>query len=149
VAFDADYGAVESHYRICRDAGETTILPLVLDLTNPSPALGWAHDERLAWAQRGPVDVVLVLALIHHLAIGNNVPLPRIAELLHRLGARLIIEFVPKGDPQVQRLLANRDDVFGDYSQIPFERAFERHFRIRQSIPIRDSQRVLYLMERR
>jgi hypothetical protein len=149
VAFDSDYGAVESHYRICRDAGETTILPLVLDLTNPSPALGWAHDERLAWAQRGPVDVVLALALIHHLAIGNNVPLPRIAELLHRLGARLIIEFVPKGDPQVQPLLASRDDVFGEYSQVPFERAFERHFRIRQSIPIRDSQRVLYLMERR
>lgn len=149
VAFDSDYGAVESHYRMCRDAGETTILPLVLDLTNPSPALGWAHHERLAWAQRGPVDVVLALALVHHLAIGNNVPLPGIAELMHRLGARLIIEFVPKGDSQVQRLLASRDDVFDNYTQTAFERAFEQCFRIRQLMPIRDSQRVLYLMERR
>ena len=149
VAFDADYGAVESHYRICRAAGEPTTLPLVLDLTNPSPALGWAHDERLAWAQRGPVDVVMALALLHHLAIGNNVPLPQIAALLHRLGARLIIEFVPKGDSQVQRLLASREDVFGNYSQVAFEHAFERHFRIQQAIPIRDSQRVLYLVEGR
>ncbi len=149
VAFDADYGATELNYRACRTTGETRILPLVIDLTNPSPALGWAHAERLSWAQRGPADTVLALALVHHLALGNNVPLPRIAELLRSLGTHVIVEFVPKSDSQVQRLLATREDVFPDYSQEGFERAFEPCFHVLQAIPVRESERVMYLMRKR
>ena len=148
VAFDSDFGAVESCYRASRAAGEERILPLVLDLANPSPALGWAHEERFSWADRGPVDAVLALALVHHLAIGNNVPLERVAELLHRVARFVIVEFVPRSDSQVTRLLAARRDVFANYSQDHFERAFERCFRIRRSEPVRGSERTVYLMER-
>ena len=80
------------------------LLPLAMDLTNPSTALGWAHQERMSLIGRGPCDTTLALALIHHLAISNNVPLPRIADFFARLGRALIIEFVPKSDTQVQRL---------------------------------------------
>ena len=145
---DADYSAVESNYRAGRSAGDSQVLPLVVDLNNPSPASGWAHEERLALIERGPADTIMALALIHHMAIGNNVPLDRIAEWLSRMGRHLIIEFVPKTDSQVQRLLAHREDVFANYRQDEFERAFATRFRIRHAETIRGSSRVLYLMDR-
>ena len=148
VCLDADYSAIESNYRVGRSGGDSRVLPLVVDLANPSPACGWAHEERLALMDRGPADTILALALVHHMAIGNNVPLDRVAEWLSRMGRHLIIEFVPKTDSQVQRLLAHREDVFADYSQNGFERAFAAHFRIRQAESIAGSDRVLYLMER-
>lgn len=148
VAFDSDCGSAELHYRACRAVNGDRILPLVTDLANPSPALGWAHTERLSWTERGPADAVMALALVHHLAIGGNVPLARIAELLQVVSGDLIVEFVPKTDSQVQRLLASREDVFSDYSQAGFERAFGQYFHIVRSIPVRDSQRVIYHMKR-
>ena len=148
VAFDSDCGATERHYQTCRSAGEARILPLVVDLANPSPASGWAHSEQSSWAARGPADAVLALALVHHLAIGHGVPLARIAELLAAICTDAIVEFVPKDDPQTQRLLAARPDVFGEYDQPGFERAFALHFSIRQSVPIRGSRRVMYMLQR-
>ena len=129
-----------------RAKGETGILPLLLDITNPSPAQGWAHTERLSIADRGPADAVLALALVHHLAIGHNLPLERIARFFARLGRRLVIEFVPKSDSQVQRLLRNRPDIFPEYTREGFERAFARHFEINEATPVAHSERTLYLM---
>jgi hypothetical protein len=149
VAFDADQCSTELHYRACRDGGETRVLPLVVNLANPSPALGWAHEERLSWIQRGPADAILALAVVHHLAIGNNVPLTRIAELLAEVGTHVIIEFVPKTDSQAQLLLAGREGAFESYSQAGFEDAFRERFQILRSTPVRDSERVMYLMRRR
>jgi len=149
VAFDADHSVTEIDYQNGRTHGERRVLPLVADLANPSPALGWAHAERASWMARGPADAVLALAVVHHLAIGNNVPLPRIAALLHEVGTHLLIEFVPKSDSQVQRLLATRKDVFDDYSQPGFERAFEPYFDVLQTSAVRESERVVYLMRRR
>jgi SAM-dependent methyltransferase len=114
VAFDLDPAAVERNYRRVRRDGETGVLPLLLDLTNPSPALGWAHHERLSLEERGPADVLLALALVHHLAIGHNLPLEQVAGFLARLGRNLIVEFVPKSDSQVRRLLRSRPDIFPD-----------------------------------
>jgi hypothetical protein len=146
VAFDIDPAAVERNYRRVRAGGETGILPLLLDVANPSPAQGWAHTERLSLEQRGPADVVLALALVHHLAIGHNLPLDRIASFLSRLGRALVIEFVPKDDVQVRRLLRNRADIFPDYSVEGFEEAFRRHFQIESAQPLAESGRTVYLM---
>lgn len=148
VAFDSDPAAVERNYRDVRAREETGLLPLVLDITNPSPAIGWAHRERMSLTERGPADLVLALALVHHLAIGNNVPLSHVAALFAELGRALVIEFVPKSDSQVQRLLRNRADVFPDYTRDGFERAFRTHFRIDACAPVDDSERVLYRMTR-
>ncbi|MEW6029965.1 MAG: class I SAM-dependent methyltransferase [Chloroflexota bacterium] len=149
VAFDIDPAAVEQNYQKIKSAKEQNLLPLVLDLTNPSPALGWANEERDSFAQRGPVDAVFALALIHHLAISNNVPLPRLAEFFHGLGKWLIIEFVPKGDSQVDKLLRSREDIFPDYTREGFERAFGDRFSIREAVDVRESMRRMYLLESR
>jgi hypothetical protein len=148
-AFDFDPACAERAYLDGRDAKLANFLPLRMDLTNPSPSLGWAHCERESLAGRGPADLVMALALVHHLAIANNVPLPAIADFFHRLGKSLVIEFVPKNDPQVQRLLQSREDIFDQYSQTAFEQAFERHFHVRESQPVRNEGRRLYLMHAR
>ncbi|HEY7636530.1 MAG TPA: hypothetical protein VH763_13345 [Gemmatimonadales bacterium] len=146
ISFDVDPAAVERNYRRVRKEDESGILPLLLDLTNPSPAQGWAHRERLSLEERGPADALLALALVHHLAIGHNLPLERVAAFLARLGRTVVIEFVPKSDSQVQRLLRSRPDIFPEYTREGFEEAFRRHFRIDHSAPIPESERTLYLM---
>jgi len=149
LAFDVDPACVDRNYRALRRERDTLLLPLLLDLANPSPGLGWAHSERAALADRGPADLVMALALIHHLAISNNVPLDRVADWFARLGTWLIIEFVPKSDPKVQILLANREDVFDRYTPDDFEAAFGSRFEIEDSAAITESDRRLYLMRRR
>jgi hypothetical protein len=146
VSFDGDPAAVERNYRQVRVESETGVLPLLMDLGNPSPAQGWAGRERLSLEQRGPADAVLALALIHHLAIGHNVPFDRIASYLGRLGKVLIIEYVPKSDPQVGRLLVSRPDIFPGYTREEFEKTFSRYFSLEAAMPIEDSQRWLYRM---
>ena len=149
VAFDVDPASVEKSYLESRRNGETHILPLVIDLTNPSPAIGWENKERMSIEERGPADTVMALALIHHLAIANNLPLGRIAGFLGDICRRwLVVEFVPKTDSQVERLLASREDIFSDYTQMRFEEEFSHYFTIDDSENIRDSQRTLYLMRR-
>jgi hypothetical protein len=149
IAFDADPVAVEKNYLQAVKASDTHMLPLRVDLTNPSGAYGWANAERHSLAERGPTDLGLALALVHHLAIGHNVPLPRIAEYLGRICRSLVIEFVPKHDSQVQRMLASRTDVFDGYTQEGFDAAFATCFAIEEAAPIQESVRTLYLMRAR
>ncbi len=146
IAFDLDPAAVEKNYLECLQTNEGHLLPLVLDLTNPSPAIGWEHAERMSLLERGPADLVLALALVHHLAIGNNVPLDGIARFLKRCCRSLIIEFVPKEDSQVKHLLASREDIFPDYHEAGFESSFERHFSIEKKNAVSGSTRNIYLM---
>ncbi len=147
VAFDVDPGAVEQNYQVVKQDEESELLPLVMDLTNPSPALGWQHEERMSLIERGPTDLVIALALVHHLAISNNVPLPQLAGFFRRLGHWLIVEFVPKEDSQVQHLLASREDIFPGYTREGFEEAFAEHFSILAAEAVEDSHRWLYLMQ--
>lgn len=149
IAFDNDPASVERHYGEVVSRGRSNVLPLVLDLTNPSAGIGWANEERLSLTERGPADLVMALALVHHLAIANNVPLPSLAGFLARLCRDLIIEFVPKQDSQVQRMLASRPDIFDSYSQEEFERAFAGFFHTVRRVPILESERTLYLLRRR
>jgi hypothetical protein len=145
-AFDIDYNAVEINYQRVLKNNEKCLLPLFLDLTNPSPDLGWAHSERESLLTRGPVDMLFALALVHHLVISNNVPFWQIAKYFSQLGKYLIIEFVPKGDSQAQKLLSSREDIFSSYSKNCFEIDFKKYFNIIESVTIQNSSRVLYLM---
>lgn len=147
VAFDIDPAAVEQNYRRLRAGNRERLLPLLLDLTNPSPGLGWSSQERDSLLERGPVDCVMALALVHHIAISNNVPLEWIARFLARAGRKLIIEFVPKEDSQVQRLLSAREDIFPDYNEEGFEAAFGTAFTIERKEAVQGSKRTLYLMQ--
>jgi len=147
VSFDIDPAAVEKNYLECRKKKETNLLPLILDLTNPSTGIGWANKERMSFVERGPSDMVFALALIHHLAISNNTPLDRVAEFLSRFCKWLVIEFIPKSDTQVKKLLVTREDVFPDYTQEGFEKAFIEYFDINEAVKIKDSKRTIYLMK--
>ncbi len=149
VSYDIDPAAVEQNYRKVKADKTQNLLPLLLDLTNPSPAIGWANRERDSFIQRGPADLVLALAVIHHLAISNNVPLAQLAGFFAEAGAWLILEFVPKSDSQVKKLLASRQDIFPSYTRAGFEAAFSERFMIHEAVEVRESERVLYLLERK
>jgi len=149
VSFDIDPAAVEKNYLEAVQKGEKKILPLLLDLTNPSPGIGWENEERQSLIERGPTDMAMALALIHHLAISNNVPFARIANFLSRICNWLIVEFIPKTDSKVQLLLASREDIFTAYTQNDFEKEFAEYFAIQNSAKISGSERTLYLMRKR
>jgi hypothetical protein len=148
VSIDSDLACVEMNYQQSRRQQETHMLPLYQDLTNPSSDLGWHNQERMSLLDRGPADLAFALAIVHHLTISNNLPLRRIAEFFGQSCKRLVIEFVPKADAQVQRLLASRKDIFDEYTQQAFEHEFSRVFALRERAPIVGSERTLYLMEK-
>jgi hypothetical protein len=148
ISFDSDPAMVERNYVESVKAAQANILPLLVDLTNPSPGIGWANQERFSLIQRGPADAVLALALIHHLAISNNVPFISLAEFFKETCKSLIIEFIPKSDSQAQRLLSRREDSLPDYTQEVFESEFKKYFIIQDSVKISDSERILYLMQK-
>ncbi len=147
LSFDNDYGALEKNYRDLLKNKEKHILPLFCDMTNPTPSVGWENEERQALFKRGPADTVLALALIHHLSISHNVPFVFLASCFSKMGKYLIVEFVDKKDSQVQILLANREDIFPNYTKSDFEQAFLQHFVIKDVVAIKGSKRTLYLME--
>jgi hypothetical protein len=147
VSWDIDPTAVEQNYRQVKAEKNEKLLPLLLDLTNPSPAVGWANRERDSFGVRGPVEMALALAVIHHLAISNNVPLPQLADFFAATSNWLVIEFVPKSDSQVKKLLASREDIFPTYTREGFEAAFRKRFKIHEAVNVRESERMLYLME--
>jgi len=146
---DIDPMAVEKNYRTVREHKETNILPLLIDLTNPSPALGWNNQERASFTQRAKSDLVIALALIHHLAIANNLPLPMIAGFMAELAPELIIEFVPKEDSQVAKLISTREDIFPDYNVAGFEQAFGQRYVVKSKHKLSKSDRILYHMSRK
>jgi hypothetical protein len=148
VALDNDEATIGALYE--RVAGKRdNVLPLVVDLLNPSPDQGWAQNERRGLAARGKADWALCLALVHHLSISGNLPLSMIAAWLASIASNAIVEFVPKGDRMAQRLLATRRDVYADYTQEAFEAALAPHFEVSERAEIPSSGRLLYALKGR
>lgn len=147
ISFDIDERAVNENYARVRQEKEEYLLPLILNLANPSSAIGWANKERRGLQQRGLADLTMALALIHHLAISNNIPLLQIAEYFSEISPMLIIEFVPKSDSQVKRLLTTRKDIYTDYSIEKFEADFGTYFNLIDKRAIKGSERTLYLFK--
>ncbi len=149
VCSDIDPNAVEANYRFSKQHKERQMLPLLVDLTNPGGALGWANAEREPVHKRLQSDVVMALALIHHLAISNNLPFSHIAEYFKKFGTYLVLEFVPKEDSQVQKLLSTRKDIFPAYNEISLKRAFGEHYKLIKEVNIKGTKRTLYLFKRK
>ena len=150
VAVDADERVIGELYTTLRAAGSERILPLVGDLADPSPDLGWRGLERRRLEERGAPDLVLCLALVHHLAIGRNVPLEELVAWLRSLGARVVIEFADREDPMVRRLLAaKRAETHETYGREPFERALREHFEIEGLEELGSGTRTLYRLHPR
>lgn len=148
MSHDFDDLVVERNYRESQRTG-SNVLPLVLNLSNSSPTLGWALKERDSALDRMAGGTVVALALVHHLAISNNVPLNDIAALFRRIARNLVIEFVPREDSEVQRLLASRQDIFPGYAKDRFTDAFGRQFEILEQQSVPGTVRTLYAMRKR
>ncbi len=147
LAIDGDPAAVERAVLAGQARKERRILPLVMDLANPTGAMGWAHQERSSLVERGPADAVLALGLIHHLTLSNHVPFAMTADFLAQIGRTLIIEFIPPTDSQVVGMLSRMPKAEAGYSIDLFERAYRERFRIHESESIPGSERRLYRME--
>jgi hypothetical protein len=147
LAFDADPLAVEKNYQEVSKKAEKALLPLRMDCSTPSPAVGWAQEERLSFLERGPAEVVWALALVHHLVFSSGISLERIAYFFARCARQLWIEFIPKEDPQVQKLVASRPVLGIHYELQHFEKVFQVYFCIEKKIPLLPGLRTLYVMQ--
>jgi hypothetical protein len=145
LAVDADEGPVELLYRDMKAEQNEKILTLAMNLADPSPGLGWRGLERRALPERGKPDLVLALALVHHVAISANVPVREFIDWLASLGSALVIEFPTREDPMVKKLLApKRDGLHPDYEISFFERCLAEAFEVERSERLESGTRVLY-----
>jgi len=149
VSFDMDHACTEIRYLSVKKNRMTNLLPLIVDIANPSPGIGWENEERSSLFGRGPVDTAMALALIHHLAISCNLPFSKIAHFFQSICRRLIIEYVPKEDPMAQELLSLREDIFGHYNLEEFRESFSRYFNIQSETAVEHSKRIIFLMEKK
>ena len=145
LGIDSDHGTAEVLYRTLREQRQKRILPLVVDLADPSPGLGWRGVERTTLERRGAPDLVLCLAFIHHVTIGNNVPVREFVRWLADIGAEIVIEFPGRDDPMVDRLLAGkREGSNPDYERGHFERCLGEAFEIADTVDLPSGTRTLY-----
>jgi len=145
VALDADAAVVDRVYGELASEGRTDILPLVADVADPSPALGWAGLERRRLDERGRPELTLCLAVLHHVAISGNVPVPAFLSWLRELGTALVIEFPTRDDPRVAGLLARkRPGAHPDYDVEPFEQALAERFVVERREELAGGTRLLF-----
>jgi hypothetical protein len=149
IAVDADIACIERLYKNCKQKNISSLLPLYLDITNPTAAIGWNNTERTAFLKRIKTDLCMALALIHHLAISKNIGFDQLAKTLASISPLLIIEFVPKTDPKIMLLLQYREDIFDQYDELNFKKAFEEEFTIEKATTLQNTGRILFLMKRK
>lgn len=148
LGFDFDQQALDSAHRRAKEQS-LNFLPLFLDAKNPSPDQGWLQSERTGHTTRAKADAVLALAFEHHLAIAHNVPLDQVVGWITSFAPTGVIEFVPKADQTVQRMLSLRDDIFPDYTEEVFEAALAKYARTERKKVISESGRTLYAFNRK
>jgi hypothetical protein len=149
IAIDSDHQCINSLYLYSGEKSNNPILPLFIDIANPSPAIGFRNTERESFIQRVNVDMVTALAIVHHLVLGKNIPLSEIAGLSAALTQQyLIIEFVPLADPKAQELIRNKSQYHLPYDEASFENSFICYFIIEKKKKIPGTDRVLYQMRK-
>ena len=149
VSIDSDPACTEHLYqKIRQDDKPKRILPLTMDLSNPSPGLGWDSTERLSLKDRGPADLVLALALIHHLVFSCSIPLSLIAAWFASITNHLVVEFVPSSDPMVKKLLENRGDEHLPYDFETFQSGFGKHFGFIDQITLQNGRMLFFCRHR-
>ncbi|MEI9943092.1 MAG: hypothetical protein WDN26_02635 [Chitinophagaceae bacterium] len=147
VVADFDPNCINKLYSDIKINNGKNILPLIINLANPTPATGVNNKERISFLNRLNVDLVLALALIHHLAIGKNIPFEKIAELFSKAGKYLIIEFAPKEDEKVKEMLGQKKDIYDDYTEENFKSGFSSYFTIEKRQGVPGSKRIIYLLK--
>ena len=149
IAVDGDQDAAEILYQRTLKGGERNIIPLVMDLANLSPGQGWAGRERAAFDRRGSPDMVLCLALLHHMRVSANVPVSLFIEWLRSLGATAIVEFVGRDDEMFRKLISAKSEDYPDYTEENFQREVDKHFTVRDRLELKEGNREMLLLEPR
>jgi len=147
VAADFDAACINNLYKKNKKEDIQNISPIIIDITNPTPPIGWANQERASFIKRANFDLTIALALIHHLCIGKNIPLEKIAQTFSSFGKYLIIEFIPKNDPKVQILLQHRTDNSSEYTIENFESNFITYYDLISKESIANTERLVYLFK--
>jgi len=147
ISADFDHYSINNLYKKIKAHGLINVHPVVLDLSHPTPAYGVNYIERDSFINRSKTDLVMALALIHHLAIGKNIPFENIAQLFKSLGRYLIVEFIPKEDEKIRLMLRNRKGIFDWYTEECFLKTFAAHYKIIHQKKIENSGRTLFLMQ--
>jgi len=148
IAADSDHSSINRLYQKIKREKEKNLLPLLIDLANPSSSIGLNNKERPSFIERTHRDLGMALALIHHLAVGKNIPFEKIAELFEKLADCFIIEFTPKADKKVQFMLQQKKDIYDNYNEENFMHSFAKYFSVQKKHEIGDSGRILYMMKR-
>jgi len=149
VGLDMDHGALTRAFAMAEEKS-LPLLPLFQDLQNLSPAQGWKEQERPSLSKRimdWKPDLVLALAIVHHLALAGNVPLKKILSWITGLAPTGIIEFVPKSDVTVQIMLRHREEIFCSYTQRDFETLLQERAQITRQVSLSNG-RALYAFSR-
>jgi SAM-dependent methyltransferase len=146
ISLDGDFNAIERLYRREKKKSDSNILPLVMNLSNISPNQGWRGRERMSLEERGRPDLVVCLALIHHMVISANIPLAEYIEWLHSLGAEVIIEFVGISDSMSQILIRNRVNQYEDLTHENFEKVISQFFVVNDSELLKGGDRKIYYL---
>jgi hypothetical protein len=150
VAVDGDEQVVDRLWRRLASERVANVLPLVVDLADPSPGLGWRNRERRPFEQRLGADMALALALVHHLVIGRNVPVPMVVDWLAEMAPAVVVEIPHRDDPMVRQLLENRPaGLFDDYGLEAFGEALDRRFIRQAEERLPGGTRTLLVLERR
>lgn len=147
IGFDFDTAALEAAHHRAKEKS-LAFTPLFQDSANPSPAQGWSGAERRSLGERRNADAILALALEHHLAIGRNVPLAMVVDWLIGLAPTGLIEFIPKGDSNLDLLLRNREDIFADYTEANFHALISERARVVRKDVVSGSGRTLFWYDR-
>lgn len=149
IAMDSDPLAIDRLFEVLERENNTRILPLIANIADPSPAIGWRNRERKLLHQRGRPDLILALALIHHLVIAANIPMSECIDWLAEQSDELLIEFVDRGDTMVDKLLCNKQDIYSDYNRDSFENALSKHYNIIEKKTLSSGLRTLYLAQKK
>ncbi|HLX93423.1 MAG TPA: hypothetical protein VKR32_17185 [Puia sp.] len=147
IAVDFDSQCINRLYTETKSLLNKNILPLCVDLTNPSPSVGFNHAERESFRERAKSATAIALGLIHHLVLSKNIPISGVAKMFADLTTdTLIIEFVPLNDEKAQLLIANKTKYHVPYDSTTFELVFEKYFAIEKRATIPGTERILYRM---
>jgi hypothetical protein len=147
IAADLDHYSINKLYRRINMSGIQNVHPVVMDFSHPSPAIGVNNTERDAFINRVNVDLVLALAVIHHLSIGRNIPFDAVCAMFRSMGKTLIIEFIPKEDEKIKLMLSGKQDVYDWYDKAAFINSFKKQFEVVAEQQIGSSGRSLFLMQ--
>ena len=148
IAMDSDHLAIEKLYHVLRSHQANNILPIIINLADASPNLGWQGLERKSITDRGLPDLTLCLALIHHIVIGANIPMAEFIQWLAELESAIVIEFVTKDDAMVKTLLLNKEDNYAEYELDNFRKILNQYFTIHQEVMMASKSRILFYAER-